>query len=105
DTHFRVAGPAVDGLRAAFLDNWAETDDELFEDGVDRFPDQPKPGPSLVQCVRGASESGWSDMATLFRTLLQLARHRIRITTPNSATGCAPPPTVASMSRCSCRVR
>ncbi|HEY1280218.1 MAG TPA: phospholipase D-like domain-containing protein [Acidimicrobiales bacterium] len=82
DTHFRVAGPAVDGLRAAFLDNWAETDDELFEDGVDRFPDQPKPGQSLVQCVRGASESGWSDMATLFRTLLQLAQHRIRITTP-----------------------
>jgi cardiolipin synthase len=82
DTHFRVAGPAVDGLRAAFLDNWAETDNELFEDGVDRFPDQPKPGQSLVQCVRGASESGWSDMATLFRTLLQLACHRIRITTP-----------------------
>ena len=23
DTHFRVEGPAVDGLRAAFLDNWA----------------------------------------------------------------------------------
>ena len=37
-------GPAVDGLRAAFLDNWAETDPELFDDGVDRFPDQPKPG-------------------------------------------------------------
>jgi cardiolipin synthase len=82
DTHFRVAGPAVDGLRAAFLDNWAETDDELFEEDVDRFPDQPKPGQSLVQCVRGASETGWSDMATLFRTLLQLAQHRIRITTP-----------------------
>jgi cardiolipin synthase A/B len=82
DTHFRVVGPAVDGLRAAFVDNWAETDDELFEEDVDRFPDQPKPGQSLVQCVRGASESGWSDMATLFRTLLQLAQHRIRITTP-----------------------
>jgi cardiolipin synthase len=82
DTHFRVAGPAVDGLRAAFVDNWAETDDELFEEDVDRFPDQPKPGQSLVQCVRGASETGWSDMATLFRTLLQLAQHRIRITTP-----------------------
>jgi cardiolipin synthase len=82
DTHFRVEGPAVDGLRAAFLDNWAETDDQLFDETVDRFPDQPKPGSALVQCVRGASESGWSDMATLFRTLLQLARHRIRITTP-----------------------
>jgi cardiolipin synthase len=82
DTHFRIEGPAVDGLRAAFLDNWAETDDVLFESGVDRFPDQPKPGGAVVQCVRGASETGSSDMSTLFRTLVQLARHRICITTP-----------------------
>lgn len=81
DTHFRVTGPAVDGLRAAFLDNWAETDPELFEDEVDRFPEQPKPGRSVVQCVRGASETGWGDLSTLFTTLLQLARQRIRITT------------------------
>jgi cardiolipin synthase len=82
DTHFRIEGPAVDGLRAAFLDNWAETDPELFDAGLDRFPDQPKAGDAVVQCVRGASETGWSDMATLFRTLLQLAEERIRITTP-----------------------
>ena len=81
DTHFRIEGPAVDGLRAAFLDNWAETEPTLFEEGVDRFPDQPKPGSSVVQCIRGASESGWSDVATLFRTLLQLAEQQIRITT------------------------
>ena len=81
DTHFRIEGPAVDGLRAAFLDNWAETDAELFDESVDRFPDQPQPGSSLVQCVRGASETGWSDVATLFRTLLQLATERLRITT------------------------
>jgi cardiolipin synthase len=82
DTHFRLEGPAVDGLRSAFLDNWAETDPELFDEGIDRFPDQPKPGDALVQCVRGASETGWSDMATLFRTLIQLAERRLRITTP-----------------------
>jgi cardiolipin synthase len=82
DTHFRIEGPAVDGLRAAFLDNWAETDPGLFEEGVDRFPDQPKPGRAVVQCVRGASETGYSDMATLYRTLLQLAERRVRITTP-----------------------
>jgi cardiolipin synthase len=32
--------------------------------------------------VRGASETGFSDMATLFRTLLQVAERRVRITTP-----------------------
>jgi cardiolipin synthase len=81
DTHFRLAGPAVDGLRAAFLDNWSETDRDLFDETVDRFPHQPASGSSVVQCVRGASETGNSDIYTLFRTLIQLARERIRITT------------------------
>ncbi len=81
DTHFRVRGPAVDGLRAAFLDNWIETDHEIFDPEIDRFPDQPSPGDAVIQCVRGASEMGASDMSTLLLTLLQLARERIRITT------------------------
>jgi cardiolipin synthase len=81
DTHFRVRGPAVDGLRAAFLDNWIETEDELFESKVDRFPEQPQPGSTIVQSVRGASESGCSDISTLFLTLLQLAQERVRIAT------------------------
>jgi cardiolipin synthase len=81
DTHFRVTGPAVDGLRAAFLDNWAETDPVLFEEGIDRFPQQPQPGRSVVQCVRGASETGWADVSTLYLTLMQLAERRMRITT------------------------
>ena len=81
DTHFRVDGPAVDGLRAAFLDNWAESGQVLFEKEIDRFPEQAQPGNTVVQCVRGASEAGWSDITTLFLTLLQTAESRIRVTT------------------------
>jgi cardiolipin synthase len=81
DTHFRVRGPAVDGLRAAFLDNWLETDPELLDAAIDRFPDQPQPGRAMIQCVRGASEMGWSDISTLLLALLQLAEERVRITT------------------------
>jgi cardiolipin synthase A/B len=81
DTHFRIRGAAVDGLRAAFLDNWAETGTELFDERFDLFPDQPKPGSTTVQCVRGASEIGHSDIFSLFRALCQLAQHRIRIAT------------------------
>jgi cardiolipin synthase len=81
DTHFRVRGPAVDGLRAAFLDNWIETDPEIFDPTVDRFPQQPQPGGTVIQCVRGASEAGASDLSTLLLTLLELAEERIRITT------------------------
>ncbi len=81
DTHFRVRGPAVDGLRAAFLDNWLETDPEVFDASIDRFPDQPQPGGAVIQCVRGASEVGWTDISTLLLALLQLAEERVRITT------------------------
>ncbi len=81
DTHFRIRGPAVDGLRAAFLDNWAETDRELFDPAIDRFPDQPKAGQVVAQCVRGASETGHSDVFTLFRALCQAAVQHLRITT------------------------
>jgi cardiolipin synthase A/B len=79
DTHFRLRGAAVDGLRAAFLDNWIETDSELFDPCVDRFPAQPRAGSAIVQCVRGASETGDSDIYTLFRTLCELAERRIRL--------------------------
>jgi cardiolipin synthase len=71
----------VDGLRAAFLDNWSETEPVLFEEGVDRFPEQPQPGGVVTQVIRGASETGASDVATLMRTLLQMAEDRVRITT------------------------
>jgi cardiolipin synthase A/B len=81
DTHFKVEGPAVDGLRAAFLDNWAETDPTIFEDEFDRFPSWPAPGHSTVQCVRGASATGGSELRSVFQTLLQLATRQLRVTT------------------------
>ncbi len=81
DTHFRIVGPATDGLRAAFLDNWLETGDQMFEPGVDRFPEQDQAGSSLVQVITGTSEARVSDILWLFRTLLELASERINITT------------------------
>jgi cardiolipin synthase len=90
DTHFRITGPAVDGLRAAFVQNWGETGRPLFETGVDRFPAQAQVGASVAQVVRGAAQTGWSDVATLVRSLLALAGERVRITTayfvPDDAT-------------------
>ena len=80
DTHFRVRGPAVDGLRAAFVSDWAETGAELFDEH-DRFPEQPIPGPSTVQVVRCPSVIGWSEIATVVTALLRLAKERIHLTT------------------------
>ena len=82
DTHFRVRGPATDGLRAAFLHDWSETgDDVIFDPTVDLFPPQPSPGRSVVQVVRGASETGTNDIAQLMGILVASAEQRLRITT------------------------
>jgi cardiolipin synthase A/B len=81
DTHFLVQGPAVLGLRGAFIDNWAETGADLFDPTIDRFPVLEPAGERTVQVVKGAAETGWSDVATMFRSLVLLAEERLRITT------------------------
>lgn len=81
DSHFRVTGPAVDGLRAAFVDDWLEADDFPLTDESDIFPEQPQDGPHTVQVVRGEAEHGYSDIAMLKHVLLGLAEQRVRITT------------------------
>ncbi|NEC63494.1 phospholipase D-like domain-containing protein [Streptomyces sp. SID9727] len=80
DTHVRVRGPAVDGLAAAFAQNWAECHDELF-DARDRFRNIPPQGDAVVQVVRGSASMGWQDMQTLLRVILETAEERVRIAT------------------------
>lgn len=62
DTNVAVRGPAVNGLRAAFVNNWAETGRPLFDEEIDPLPVQPLAGPSWVQVVRGEAETGWGDI-------------------------------------------
>ncbi|MFJ3585870.1 phosphatidylserine/phosphatidylglycerophosphate/cardiolipin synthase family protein [Streptomyces sp. NPDC090127] len=80
DTHVRVRGPAVDGIAAAFAQNWAECHDELYDDR-DRFTSHEQPGGSIVQVVRGSASFGWQDMQTLIRVMLTSAEHRFRLAT------------------------
>ncbi|HEX6247150.1 MAG TPA: phospholipase D-like domain-containing protein, partial [Nocardioidaceae bacterium] len=80
DTHFRVEGPAVDGLAAAFTQNWAESGRPLYDDR-DRFPEQPQPGDATVQVVRGSASIGWDDIHTVWYVLVESARTRIQLQT------------------------
>ena len=80
DTHVEVQGPAVDGLVAAFAQNWAESGRELYDDG-DRFPQQPQAGASVAQVVRGSASLGWDDLQTTFRVMLDSAQKRLRLAT------------------------
>lgn len=79
DTHLRIRGPAVDGLRAAFIANWAETGRALYED-IDRFPEQPQVGSTTVQVVGCPSQVGWSNMCSVMAGMIMTAEHHIRIT-------------------------
>ncbi|WP_037671991.1 phosphatidylserine/phosphatidylglycerophosphate/cardiolipin synthase family protein [Streptomyces griseus] len=80
DTHVQVRGPAVDGIAAAFAQNWAECHDELF-DHRDRFTEHHQTGSSIVQVVRGSASIGWQDMQTLVRVMLTSAEKRFRLAT------------------------
>ncbi|OEV04128.1 phospholipase D-like domain-containing protein [Streptomyces oceani] len=80
DTHIQVCGPAVDGITAAFAQNWAECHQELF-DHNDRFIEHDMTGRSVVQVVRGSASFGWQDMQTLLRVVLESAQERVRVST------------------------
>lgn len=81
DTHFRIEGPAVQGLQAAFVGNWLE----CSPSGPVEVPPsstEAQSGKVPVQVTRSSAALSWSDMSTLRRTLLGLARSSIRISTP-----------------------
>jgi cardiolipin synthase len=80
DTHARVIGPAVDGLAAAFAQNWAETGHGLMEP-CDVFPEHERRGTAVVQVARGSASLGWNDIATVFRILIESASEHLRLTT------------------------
>ncbi|MFJ6718408.1 MULTISPECIES: phosphatidylserine/phosphatidylglycerophosphate/cardiolipin synthase family protein [unclassified Streptomyces] len=80
DTHVEVRGPAVDGIAAAFAQNWAECHTELFDDR-DRFVGHEPAGDAIVQVVRGSASFGWQDMQTLIRVILESAQERVRLAT------------------------
>ena len=88
DTHFRVTGPAVAGVRSAFLGNWLEADQPLPEDAVDQGSDAddarepaPRATGGLVQTVRSTASIKWSDAYLLQRLAIRAARQTLHITT------------------------
>lgn len=80
DTHFRITGPAVEGLRGAFFANWAETGD--LDIILNRKPIlQPENGDALIQVIRSTTSAGWSDIITLFHALITSTKHSLKIST------------------------
>ncbi len=80
DTHFKIEGPAVEGIKAAFTENWIEAGNELEiskEHNVELEPN----GPVEIQTVRTSASVRWSDIVLLYQSLIELAEKRILIQT------------------------
>lgn len=81
DTHFRIEGPAVHGLQAAFYGNWMESGG-LVVDALDAVVPANTAGSARIQVLRATAAVGWSDIASLLQTIISLARERLRFVTP-----------------------
>lgn len=79
DTHLRVRGPAVAGLQAGFIDNWADHNHSGFDPMSESIIDPSPAGNSTCVVVQAAAENGSNDIWRLMITLIACAQRRIRI--------------------------
>lgn len=80
ETHFKIEGPAVEGIKAAFTENWIEAGNELEINRSETSTSQSK-GSVKIQTVRTSASVRWSDIVLLYQSLIELAEKRILIQT------------------------
>ena len=81
DTHFRVRGPAVVDLRAAFFTDWRDARRPLRAQDLDLEPVLPA-GDIEVSVVDGSAQIGYNEIQRVLEALIVVARERIWIQTP-----------------------
>ena len=81
DTHLRIEGPAVAGLQAGFIDNWADENDDGFDPSSEHLVADHRPGSSTVSVIRGSAETGASELWRLMLTLITCAEERLNLAT------------------------
>ena len=80
ETHFKVEGNAVEGIKAAFIENWIEAGNELeIDKSVENQLEDV--GSTKIQTVRTSASVRWSDIVLLYQSLIELAEKRILIQT------------------------
>lgn len=76
DTHFRVEGPVVTQMQAAFMTNWIKTRGQV-EHTEDFFPEQPTDGPYLAQMFHSSPQEGSEDIRLMYLLSINAAREQI----------------------------
>jgi len=78
DTHYRIEGPAVAQLQAAFIDNWMETTGGVLH-GEAFFPKIEPAGELPAQVFKSSSEGGSDSMQLMYLLSIAAARSHVRL--------------------------
>ena len=78
DTHFRLEGPAVGQMQAAFMDNWVQVTGNVLH-GPDYFPQLDPVGPHGVEIFTSAPGGGAESMQLMYLLSIAAARQSIQL--------------------------
>jgi cardiolipin synthase len=78
DSMFRLEGPAVAQMQAAFMDNWVKTNARVL-DGDDYFPALEPAGDLPVQVFKSSPREGTEDIKMMYLLCIAAARKNIRL--------------------------
>ena len=76
DSHYRVEGPVVGQMQAAFMDNWIKTTGEVLR-GELYFPALPPVGKTRAQVFTSSPNGGGDSMQLMYLLAIAAAEHRI----------------------------
>lgn len=78
DMHYRVEGPVVAQMQAAFMDNWMKTSGSVLH-GSDFFPALTPVGTHSAQMFKSSPGEGSESMRLMYLLSINSAQHSIRI--------------------------
>jgi cardiolipin synthase len=76
DSHYRLEGPAVAQMQAAFMDNWIKTTGKVLQ-GPEYFPPLTAVGPALGQVFTSSPTGGGDSMQLMYLLSITAAEHTI----------------------------
>ncbi|MBA3497610.1 MAG: cardiolipin synthase B [Gemmatimonadales bacterium] len=78
DTHFRVEGPVVAQMQAAFMDNWIEERSEVLH-GASYFPPLAPAGPHAAQLFKSSASEASESVRLMYLLSISSAVKSVRI--------------------------
>ncbi len=76
DSHYRIVGPAVAQMQAAFMDNWIKTTGQVLQ-GKRYFPPLENAGPSPAQVFTSSPHGGSDSMTLMYLLSIAASEHTI----------------------------